>query len=148
MVTHLVKPFFNTMGGGILPDVAEENTVETKAVERHDQIAASGKRQSYLVGSRAFRDVTYRWQDSTQKALWETFWDAVKDGTIYQYYDDDTTPIAGTSTIASTTLIAGSTTGTAALTTTDMVIENTELIFDEEEIYGYWSVTIRQREAV
>ncbi len=147
-MTHLIKAFINFSGGGILPGVAEENVIESKAVERNDQISSSGKRQSYLVGSRAFREVTFRWQDATKKALWETFWDAVKDGSVYRYYDDDSTPIAGTSTIAATTLIAGSTAGTAALVTTNMVLENIEMVFDEEEIYGYWSVTIRQREAV
>jgi hypothetical protein len=147
-MTHLIKPLINYAGGGIQPGVAEENTVDRKAVERHDHVSANGKRQSYLVGSRTFRETTFRWQDSTQKTAWESFWTAVKGGQTFQYYDDDSIPIAGSSTIASTTLIAGSTSDSDAVVTTNMVLENTELTFDEEEVYGYWSVTLQMREAV
>ncbi len=147
-MTHLIKPLINIPGAGVRPGVAEADVVERKAVERHDQVSANGKRQSYLVGSRAFRDVTFRWQDSTQKTLWETFWTAVKDGTTFRYYDDDSQPLAATTTICATTLLAGSNTAADAVATTDMVLENTEMSFDEEEIYGYWSVTLQMREAV
>ncbi len=145
---NIIKPFFNITGGSFLPEVSEENARQTEAVERYDHIAASGKRQSYLVGSRMFRDVTFRWQDSTQTALWETFWSVVKGGKTFLYMDDDTCPIAATTLNCGTGIINGNTITGAALVTKNMVMEDTEMTFDEEEIYGYWSVTIRMREAV
>lgn len=148
-MTHLIKPFLMYDTTAIYPGVDEDELGDIDAVERYDHIAASGKRQSYLVGSRGFRDVTFRWQDDTLKAEWESFWAAIKNGRTFQYYDDDSVPKLGDAgLLLGSSFIIGGTTGDGTVVQTDMVIENTELSYDREDVGGYWSVSVQMREAV
>ena len=148
-MAHLVKPFFNYGMVGLYPDVDEDELGDIDGVERHDHIAASGKRQSYLVGTRGFRDVTFRWQTDALKTKWETMWAVIRDGRRFEYYDDDSIPKYGGSGLTyGSTLIVGSTSDSDAVVQTNMVIENTELSYEREDVDGFWSISVQMREAV
>jgi len=148
-MTHLIKAFINYGGlQGLYPNVPEEGPQDARIVERNDFISANGQRVSYTIGSRRIYSVTFPWQTDALKAEWLTFWDAVKGGAVFQYYDDDSIPIAGTGTIASTTLIAGSTSASDAVVMINMRIENTEFLIEQGEVSGYWTVSLQMREVV
>jgi hypothetical protein len=133
---HLKKPFFRY------------NTV---SAERHDHISASGKKASMYVGPREFRDFSFHWLTDANKTSMETFWQSVRDGSAFWIvFDDSVRKIDGTWTIdpSGDPYICGDDSDGNVITETEYTMESTELIFTPEEVYGYWSVTMRVREVV
>jgi hypothetical protein len=158
-VGYIKAPFlqFQSSGTitGVFPSVDEENPMVHDGVEALDNVSASGKRLRYVVGDRKITEVTFRWQsdgttgDSTDtKTDWETWWAAVKAGETFQYYDDDTVTMFDTTTTFDTTLIYGDNDAANAVGMTNMVTDDTEFLPTQEEVEGYWQITIRMREAV
>jgi hypothetical protein len=147
---HLKKPFFDySHGSGTLfPDVDEENARAPKTVERHDHISANGKRLSYLVGARDFIESTFRWQSDALRTSWHTMWDAIKNGSVFQYHEDADISLCGDGTVCGDGSLCGADSEGDATVTTAVTVENTELTLDQEEIDGYWVATLTMREDV
>lgn len=149
---HIRKPFFQYNGGGaaFIPDQTAEDEKEPHAVERIDQIAGSGKKASLYIGPRTFEEVTFRWLDELndgKKTEALTFWDAVKDGSEFEYVFDDSTQFAGTG-VAGDGSIAGIDSDGDAIICRAMTVENTEIMLTPESVEGYWMFTLRMREVV
>jgi hypothetical protein len=153
-MAHLKQPYLVTPDGThYYPGCTAESVTDTESVERYDHIAASGNRGSVLVGSRDFKDVTFNWISDAVKATLITWWDAVKDGSEFDYVMDDSVRKFGTGPPASwkfdtASYIFGDDIDGAAITSGTYTIENTELVFSPGQIDGYWTLSIRMREAV
>lgn len=147
-MAYLIKPFFSYGATGLKPGVDEEDPRTPRGVERFKHVAANGRVITYKVGRRKFIEVTFRWQDQTLKTEWETFFDAVDSGQRFVYYDDDTVKFAAASGVDASAFPpgAGQPTDGTAVAQTWVTMESEDLDFIQEEIDGYWSVTIRMRE--
>ena len=148
-MAHVKQPFFVTAGGGhYYPGCTAESVTDTESVERYDHIAGSGKRGSVLVGSRDFKDVTFQWISDAVKATLITWWDEVKDGSEFDYVmDDSIEKFDGTWDFDGTYTFSTDSDGNA-ITSTTYTIENTELVFSPGQLYGFWTTSMRLREAV
>lgn len=153
-MAHLKQPYFvDASLTHYYPGCTAENDTEIKAVERFDQITASGKRGSVLVGSRAIKEITLQWIDSTAKTVLEAFWDAVKDGSEFDYVVDDSVRRFGTGPPASWKFdtggyIFGDDSDGNAITTTRYTLDNTELVFAPGQVDGFYETTLTMRKAV
>jgi len=146
---HLRKPFFsyNNDIDHFYPDVPAQDIVDTEGVDRFDHIAADGTKLSYLIGPRTFRDIGFRWISEAKKTQFQTFWAAVKGGSTFRYASDDTVRKLGTGTLGDGYKLGQDLEG-ATITSEYYTAENTELVFTEDEVYGYWTTNMRMREVV
>ena len=146
---HLRKPFFsyNQDISYFYPGVPGQDIVDTEGVDRFDHIAADGTKLSYLIGPRAFRDVAFRWISDAKKAEFLTFWDAIKGGATFRYATDATVRKLGTGTLGDGYILGQDADG-VTISSTYYTAENTELVFTEDEVYGYWTTNMRMREVV
>lgn len=145
------KPFLIAYDGTHLyPGVAPETRglMETKAVERYDHVAASGKTISYRVGGRDFIECEFPFQDSTLKAEWEAFWLLIDGGQAFYFCDDASIPICGDGTESGDGSVCGQTGYAVAVVATYVKCDQMEISFEDEDAYGYWRVNLRMREVV
>jgi len=146
---HLKQPFFRYgLSSYFYPGVTMEDITETKSVERYDHISGSGKKASFLVGSRNFKDFAFHWLSDSDKTLMETFWDSIKDGSSFWIVFDDSVRLFGDGSLFGDGYLFGDDSDGDAITSTEYTTENMELTFTPEEVYGYWSVSMRVREVV
>ena len=146
---HLRKPFFsyNNDVDYYYPGVPAQDIVDTSGVDRLDHIAADGTKLSYYIGPRTFQDVVFRWISDGKKAEFQTFWGAIRGGSTFRFISDDTVRTLGTGTLGDGYKLGQDSDG-ATITSTYYTAENTELIFTEDEVYGYWTTNLRMREVV
>ncbi len=146
---HLRKPYFvyNDDTSYFYPDVPAQNIADTEGVDRFDHIAADGTKLSYYVGPRTFREVTFRWISESKKTDFKGFWDGIKGGGTFRYATSSTVRKLGTGTLGDGYILGQDSDG-VTITSTYYTAENTELVFSEDEVYGFWTTTIRMREVV
>jgi hypothetical protein len=146
---HLKKPYFvyNDDTSYFYPNVPAGNISDTEGVDRFDHISADGTKLSYYVGPRTFREVTFRWISEAKKIDFIAFWNAVRNGSTFRYASDATVRKLGTGTLGDGYILGQDTAG-VTITSTYYTAENTELVFTEDEVYGFWTTTIRMREVV
>ena len=84
----------------------------------------------------------------TAKTNMEAFWDVVKSGRTFQYVMDDTVAICGDGTVCGDGTICAVDSDGSAVPSTSYIVESTELVFSPAPVYGYWTTTLRMREAV
>jgi hypothetical protein len=148
-MSHIVQPYFRTAAGNhYYPGATAEGLSHAQTVERYDHIAASGARASTLVGPRAFMSVTFDWITDAVMANLITWWDEVKGGSEFDYVLDDSIVKFDGSWDFDGTETFGTDIDGNPITTTTYTIENTELVFTAGRVHGYWTLTLRLREAV
>lgn len=151
MANDVFRPFISYANNTtyLYPDVGLVTPlVDVKSTERYGNVSASGVKHTYYVGARTFIRVQFEWQTSAQKTLWETFWDAVKDGDEFVYHDDDSYTLCGTGTASTTTVCGTLATGGATDLNRTVVIENDEFIMEPMEVSGYFRTPVLELRVV
>lgn len=125
----------------------EQRAIIGKAVERVDLDTGGDtpQRHSVLIGNRNYIDVEYRWIYKTDRALFFTMWDAIKDGSEFEFGEHDTVPKCGDGTECGD----GSTCGLRAdghiqpryICTMESVDPN----ITPDEVWDYYRVAFRMR---
>ena len=147
-MTYLRRPFFSYGSlDALYPGQEPESPRDRRIVEVSDHLAGDGKRYRYVVGSRRVIELSFRWQDDALVTQWLQFWDAVKGGAKFIYYDDDSVPKAGSSTIAGSSTVAGKTSSGSAVVAVEAVMDSTEFVAEQEDVDGYSRVSVTIREA-
>ena len=153
MASDLYQPFitYNSDFDRIRPSVGlVESTYanDSRIVERYDNIAASGMKHSHTIGSRRILRVQFHWQDSTLKDSWYTWWDAVKNGAVFTYHDDDSYVLCGTPTCGDGTICGELSTQGATDRQIKVTVENTDFEMTEMQVDGFWQTPVIEMRVV
>jgi hypothetical protein len=128
------------------PGVARAGWREPLGNDQRVHVAADGTVLTYDVGEREFIEITFEWQTDAQKTEWQTFWDYIRTGAQFYFYEDDSYYLADGSETADGDIDA-SELQTAGATHAEYLVVKDQLELDiaESEVYGYWTVSLRMR---
>ncbi len=132
------------------PGVARANWREPQATERFSHTAGDGSMFTYFVGDRKTFEITFVKQTRTQiDDDWQAWWDVVKSGPLFWYHHDDSYYYSGAAGIDAGDITCGDlqtagTDETANRIPVRIDMDTFEPVQDEE-VEGYWMVSLRLR---
>ena len=154
MASDLYQPFitYNSDSAYLRPSVGlVESTYaqDSRIVERYDNNAASGVKHTHTIGSRRILRVQFHWQDSTLKDSWYTWWDAVKNGAVFTYHDDDSYLLFSSAWTFSSAITFGDlATQGATDRNLKVTVENTDFEMTEMQVDGFWQTPVIEMRVV
>ena len=150
MAGNVFKPYFSWgVGGNFQPGEPYRTYHEARRVRRNDTITGTGKKFSQYQGASRVITVSWDWITDAQITTWETFWDAVKDGTPFVYHDDDSYSRCNDGTVCNDgSTCGGLNTNGATDNVYSVTTEDAQFAPEQMELYGYNSVTMTMRQVV
>ena len=140
----LYLPFvtWNNENSRLRPGVPRTNYAESQPADKREHLAKN--KYTYFLRAHELIDVSFIKQTDAQLASWKTFWADVRDGRQFVYRDDDSYRRAGEGHIAGTGKIAGALTSGGTDNQRPATMEG-NLEWQEDDVFGYWIVTLHAR---